>query len=309
MEETKLKKKFGLLIALVMAITLCLVPGVAQAEDVGLEVVVYDNSLNLENKDANWVVISDATGGTLKYNESGPTFEYELTVHGLVPGTEYSMIYYADMPNRFVEWGGNNPGTLITEFTYDALFKVVTGSVDLGMPMPCYPDANISEYNYGTDQTIPIWTGDNYATAHGAKIWIVPSADYAEPELTAWNPASYLFETDMINYTDTDAVVSITVSPTSVDFGSVVAGTTSAARIVTVTNAGTVPVIVTAEAPAPGVNLFSYLLIDGNAPSAYSMPLYTTDDDDVSLTLPVPLGQPSGARTGTLVFIATPATP
>ncbi|MCK5040180.1 MAG: YncE family protein [Candidatus Aenigmarchaeota archaeon] len=126
----------------------------------------------------------------------GPEFEYELTANGLQTNTEYSLIYYADEPDRFNNWGGDNPGALIVEATSDSNGNlVVSGSVDLGMNLPSYPDANmdINEHDY-------CGAPDFYSHCTGAKIWLVPSSDYSEPGLTAWNPNNYLFETDLIDY-------------------------------------------------------------------------------------------------------------
>jgi len=307
------KKIFSLL--LVLTLSLCLaVP--ALAADLGLDAIVYDKVVNLENKDASWAIIGgDGIGAVFMYNMSGDTFDWSLDATGLAASEDYSLIYYADESNRFVAWGGDNPGALIANIkTGTGGNYVNTGSVDLGMPLPCSPDANIDEFYYGTASTCPVHTnpactvtGDNYATGHGAKIWLVLKADYTAPELTGWNPASYLFETDLINYTDTNAIVSITVNPTSVDFGSVVAGATAGPEVVTVTNTGTVPVIVTAVAPVTG--LFSNLMLNSGLPSAYSMPIAKTANDGVSLTLPVPVGYAPGSASSTLTFIATPATP
>ena len=306
-----MKRKIGFLIVLVAMLSMMLVPAGAFAADVGLDAVVYDKVVNLDNKinttpTGTWDLTPlDNTGATLLYNVSGDMFEWSLDAMGLDPLTSYSLIYYADQSSRFDEWGGNNPGALIANIMTDGDGNYVSANtVDLGMPLPCFPDANIDEYDYS--KTVAAGgTGDMYANAHGAKIWLVLTADYTAPELMDWNPASYLFETDLINYTDTNAIVSITVSPTDVDFGSVVAGAIAGPETVTVSNAGTVPVIVTALAPTSG--LFSNLLLNAAIPSLYSMPLPKTVDDDVSLTLPVPTGHAPGQVVGTLIFVATPA--
>src|SRR3989344_2330652 len=70
-------------------------------------------TLLLENKDANWDVISDGVKATVVFNNAGPTFDYSLNAQGLQPSTEYSLIYYADYVDRMSEWGGDNPGALI----------------------------------------------------------------------------------------------------------------------------------------------------------------------------------------------------
>ena len=161
----------------------------------GIE-VNYISKLKLNNKDANWKEINDEREGNLEYNIVGDEFKYKFEATGLIPNTDYSLIYYADKPERFVEWGGNNPGALIIATTSNNEGNlIVEGSKDLGINLPSESDANIDEYNY--------CASDRYPRCHGAKIWLVLSSDYAEPELNGWNPTEYLFETDLIWYSDT----------------------------------------------------------------------------------------------------------
>jgi hypothetical protein len=171
----------------------------------GLDVAYFVNTatLTLENKNPDtWQVIEDDTYATLTYCIVGNTFAYKLEAFGLEPNTEYSLIYYADKyPFRFENWGGDNPGALIGTAKADEHGYISTsGNIDLAMDLPSPPDANIDKYDYSGDP-------DYYEHAHGAKIWLVPSNDYdAEAKkMTAWNPTTYLFETDLIVYIDLDA--------------------------------------------------------------------------------------------------------
>lgn len=167
--------------------------------DLWIEVTGISRALKLENKNSSWEIIDDGMYGILSYDASGPTFNYTFNGYGLAQTTNYSLIYYADKPDRFVNWGGNNPGKLIGSGTTDATGNLaISDNLNLGMDLPSPNDANIDEYDYCTG------TGDSYETCHGAKIWLVPTSDYSAPELTAWNPTTYLFETDLINYEDTD---------------------------------------------------------------------------------------------------------
>jgi len=173
--------------------------------------VVYDETpLTLENKDPsnNWQIIKDNIYATLEYNSMGPEFEYSLEATGLEENTPYSLIYYADKPDRFNNWGGNNPGALITTFnsgtgTYNSGPK----SIDLNMDLPSEPDENIDQYNY--------CDSDNYSTCYGAKIWLVPTealpSDFpnSNPDIGEWdiwgaNQPRILFETDLISYEVTE---------------------------------------------------------------------------------------------------------
>ena len=169
--------------------------------DLWIEVTGISQKLILENKNPDtWAIEDDETFGILTYNASGPTFNYSLTAQGLAISTEYSLIYYADKPDRFVDWGGDNPGALIGSGTTDGSGNLtISGNPNLGMDLPSEPDANmdITEHDY-------CGTPDLYLHCTGAKIWLVLSGDYSAPKLTAWNPTTYLFETDLITYNDTD---------------------------------------------------------------------------------------------------------
>ncbi len=143
---------------------------------------IGQQTLTLENKvkvGTEWEVIADANKATLTYNTEGATFDYNVT--GKVPqaSTLYSLIYYAD------PWDGKgktgNAGMLIGTTTSAADGAIAwSGSMDTGT-MPNADDANASI---------------------GAKLWLVPSADYdvTNHVMTGWNPDNYLFETGLVNY-------------------------------------------------------------------------------------------------------------
>ena len=153
-----------------------------------------------EKDPTDWSIVEDGAWGKMKYNLSGSTFDFVFNGHGLQPNTDYSLIYYADTENRFVEWGGDNPGALIATGTTNRGGNLhLGGSTELNMDLPHPDDANGYFYDYTQ-------APDNYANAHGAKIWLVPSSDYnaGMKKVIAWNPTQYLFETDLITFDDTD---------------------------------------------------------------------------------------------------------
>lgn len=172
----------------------------------GINVTYFVNQaiLTLENKNVSWKAIEgDGIKATLTYGIVGDAFVYKLVATGLNPSTEYSLIYYADFePERFTYWGGNNPGAFIVKVTSDIHGYVSTSGIeDLSMDLPSPPDANIAIYDYSGEP-------DFYDHTHGAKIWLVPSSDYDATikKLIAWNPTTYLFETDLITYIDLNSV-------------------------------------------------------------------------------------------------------
>lgn len=132
-----------------------------------------------------WTPITgDGKQGVLTWTGDGPTFNYTLSATGLPATTSYSLIYYAD------PFPGNNPGALIGTGTTDGSGNLsFAGNPDLGIDLPTAPDTNIAAHS-------------------GAKIWLIPSANYdaSTKSVTPWAPNdNWLFEGNVyINYNDTN---------------------------------------------------------------------------------------------------------
>jgi hypothetical protein len=167
-------------------------------------------TLVLENKDANWNIITDGIQATLTFQTVKTTFDYNFVATGLQTCTDYTLLYYADYEDRMNNWGGDNPGALIATFTTDGNGNILatSGSINLAMNLPSEPDANIAFHDYSG-------APDNYNNAHGAKIWLVPSVDYDTSQLKVknWNPTAFLFETDLIAYSDCNIEVPCWLAP------------------------------------------------------------------------------------------------
>ncbi len=162
-------------------------------------------TLVLEDKDSNWNVIPDMMQGTLTYNTTGQSFTGTFEADGLAVITDYALIYYADKDPRFQEWGGANPGAVIAILLSNGSGSINAAiNTDLNMDLPSSPDWNINpspNYCDGNNGK------DDYNTCAGAKIWLVPTSDLtggSNLPLVSWNPSTYLFETDLINYNDTN---------------------------------------------------------------------------------------------------------
>lgn len=175
--------------------------------DDGNEVTTrYYGELKLENKDTgSWEPkTGDGIEATLKYDLVSPTFNYELEAKGLKANGEYVLIYYADRQDRFVNWGGDNPGALIATVTADEngyISAQENTNIDMNLPHP--DDWNLDPSpNYCNNEN----GYDSYNLCGGAKIWLVPSSEYNSSDKTvSWeNPSSYLYETDMVDYSDTN---------------------------------------------------------------------------------------------------------
>ena len=157
--------------------------------------------VELWEKDANWEIVEEGAWGKLKYNLEGPTFDFVFNGHGLEIDTEYSLIYYADTEDRYVDWGGDNPGALIASGSSNEWGDIhLMGPVELDIDLPHLDDANGYYYDYTQ-------APDYYDNGTGAKIWLVPSDCYdaGAKKVDTWSPTRFLFETDLITYTDTNA--------------------------------------------------------------------------------------------------------
>lgn len=163
----------------------------------------YWSDVELRQKDSTTWQITGNANAKLTYQLNSSSFNYDLDVTGLNADTNYSLIYYADKQDRMTDWGGDNPGAVITTFTTDSDGNAeVGGKTNLKTNLPADGDWNATaDANYCGNAN-----GDNYELCRGAKVWIVPSSDYdtTSKKLTAWNPTKYLFETDLIVYNDTD---------------------------------------------------------------------------------------------------------
>ncbi len=134
--------------------------------------------------------------GQMRYNLLGDKFRFSFQGKRLLPETDYTLIYYPD------EWPGNGLMCLGANTTNPNGNIQIRGQLEIltGLPAP---------YDKNFNPVAP-------SGAAGAKIWLVPSADVkcdasgeidaetglpADPSmLLAWNPASYLFEANLIVY-------------------------------------------------------------------------------------------------------------
>jgi hypothetical protein len=124
--------------------------------------------LYLYEKDPNtWEIVEDGAWGKMKYNLSGATFDFVFNGHGLAEGTEYTLIYYPD------PWPG-------------------TGLICLG-------SGTVNE-----EGDIHIADSSDTGDLTDAKIWLVltDDIDCGVSFKNVWNPTEYLFEYDLITFTE-----------------------------------------------------------------------------------------------------------
>ncbi len=122
-----------------------------------------------------WDIIPEGAWGKLKYSVTGPAFKFVFNGHHLMPGSEYTLIYYPD------PWPGTGLICLGSGTANGGGNVHIAGSVQTG-DMPATFDAN-------------------YPT--GAKIWLVLSSDVdcTAKMMIGWNPTEYLFEYKLVTYT------------------------------------------------------------------------------------------------------------
>lgn len=135
--------------------------------------------LYLYEKDpSTWEIVDGGAWGKMKYNLSGPEFDFNFNGHGLEAGEEYLLIYYPD------PWPGNNLICLGEGIANKGGNVHIKGSVNTG-DLPAENDENANE---------------------GAKIWLVlkDDVDCIGREMIGWDPTEYLFEYDLITFDDTD---------------------------------------------------------------------------------------------------------
>ena len=133
--------------------------------------------LYLYEKDpVTWEIVDDGTWGKMKYNLSGETFDFVFNGHGLEPGYEYTLIYYPD------PWPGAG------------LICLGSGTVN--------GEGNIHIAESENTGKLPAEEDENYL--EGAKIWLVLSNDIdcGVSFKDVWNPTEYLFEGELITFTE-----------------------------------------------------------------------------------------------------------
>ncbi len=123
-----------------------------------------DNTQNLYlyPKNAVWDIVWDGAWGKYNFKLSETQISGAFNGHGLVPGTDYTLVEYNGWPSV----------TVIGSDVADAGGNVhIAGTADVG---------------------------SGGETAGVYKIWLVLSSDVSGGSLIGWNPGAYLFEHNLI---------------------------------------------------------------------------------------------------------------
>ena len=145
--------------------------------------------------EADWEIVPGGMWGKMKYNLSGPTFDFVFNGHGLVQLKDYTLIYYPDpWPATGLICLGN--GTATERVECDPL-----------LDMDCMPDDGGNVHIADSVETgdLPIEGDVNYED--GAKIFLVPSSDVDcdGQVMSGWTgDDANLYEDVLITFDDTD---------------------------------------------------------------------------------------------------------
>jgi len=171
-------KKYLILVLIVLligALTVGVLAGKGKTGQAGKSNIAH-LYLHEKNPDT-WLIVEDGAWGKMKYNLSGPEFDFVFNGHGLEIGLEYTLIYYPD------PWPG------------EGLICLGSGTVNEE------GNIHIAESVEGIE-CLPIEGDEN--EEEGAKIWLVLSADVdcgnGDSHMTGWNPLEYLFEFELITF-------------------------------------------------------------------------------------------------------------
>jgi hypothetical protein len=151
-----------------------------------------------EKNPLTWEIVEGGPWGKMKYNTSGPTFNFVFNGHGLPRGQEFTLIYYIEPPTPTWPVGGTEVVCLG--------WGTVTGKCDGDDPYSC-GEGNVHIQGSYDKGSLPEENNIN----EGAKIWLVQSRDVVCADgdengiskIFQWNPTAILFEGELINYEKT----------------------------------------------------------------------------------------------------------
>lgn len=132
----------------------------------------------LENKDSsNWLVLADDDiTGTLTYGVKDATFDFTFSGKAPSASTNYSLVMYEEAFSTPANSAWPRAVIVLGAATSDA-----SGNVSI-------PSTSVE-------------LSQNIANM---KVWLVRTADLTGSSLSGWNPGTYLFDTGLIDYYDTD---------------------------------------------------------------------------------------------------------
>jgi len=123
--------------------------------------------LKLYEKDpSTWTIVEDGAYGHMRYTPEATELNFVFKGFLLEPATDYSLIVYS--PDS---WPGVSSIILGTGTTDELGYVKIKNTIDTG-------------------------------TLEDVKVWLVLSSDIGTTGMTGWNPTEYLFENNLITYTE-----------------------------------------------------------------------------------------------------------
>jgi len=143
-----------------------------------------------------WVEVIGGAYADLTFNTCNKWFTYKIKYSGLTIGMDYSLIYYANLPEYWEE----GPVTILRTFTANVL-GVAMGT-NTGTPTMPYIDDENAQRPIGD-------LNEEYLHQYGAKFWIVPTNAINDGDVNWAMASDFLFETDLGLYIDCDDLTPI----------------------------------------------------------------------------------------------------
>ena len=328
-----MKKKLSILIALVMAISLCMMPAVAMAADPGAPVIDGVASLT-EWAGATTIPVAGGMG-TVNVIAFSDYLYVLFTVQDLTDARVGQPVGNDKLsmninPTLGAPWG----------MPCDIIFQTGTDPAAWQLPTCGQTDGYETDWQIdGVQQPLPanLVTKTIYSAGMRTSEWKIPLGAMAPPGSTLkvggacdidvansgnsyrypvgldWGDVStyvdiFVYGSSVVGVVaDADQIIAISVSPASIDFGTVNPGESSGTEPIAVENIGTVKVGVTAMIDPTG-KVFDHLQLDGGSVSGFGLAnLVGGEIRSVGAQLVVPREYSAqGSETAVLIFIATP---
>lgn len=326
-----LKKKLSILVALVMAISLCLVPAAVQAADPVYPTVgscPTDITIDLVGDSVMWTIDIDMALAPIGNGHIG--YGLVISLDGVHPafqihgndGTDANYAWGTHLYSAYVDgWHTGDTNTPVSDLGW------VEATGERYIVDGHYDDDHMSVDSAGNPDgifTIAIDKANLAPEFYWAVAVMANTSDTHYPDAWAmWSGDASGFETVTLPGAATDLsatvpvppehVIGISVDQTAIGFGSINPGDSSAARTVTVTNTGNIA----EDFSASLTNISSTdVYTDGLAICEFGEPtgpivsvwkklgVASQDSVDQDLILTVPTGTPAGTYKATIIFWA-----
>ena len=171
----------AIVLSLMMVVVPVIAKGPANRNRAGKSKIGHLYLVEKDPADPEWPTVPGGAWGKMIYRRSAPRFFFIFNGHGLVPGEDYTLIYYPDKDGN--PWPREDIICLGSDRADEDGNVHIKERVDTG-DLP-NPDTDIND---------------------GAKIWLVLSDDIdcIQETMSGWNPTEYLFENNLIEFDASD---------------------------------------------------------------------------------------------------------